>query len=35
MREAVDAGGRETTSMLDRAFLDTNVFVNLYDSAFL
>jgi predicted nucleic acid-binding protein len=30
--EAVAAGGRETSSMNDRVFLDTNIFVYLYDS---
>src|SRR4051794_16796178 len=29
---AVDAVGRETSCMPDRVFLDTNVFVYLYDS---
>lgn len=32
MVEAVAAGGRETSSMSDRVFLDTNIFVYLYDS---
>jgi predicted nucleic acid-binding protein len=30
--EAVAAGGRETSSMNGRVFLDTNIFVYLYDS---